>query len=79
MLLSIDTEFERRHTYRPILSIVQIKEEGKDAVIYDVLKKRDKNENKRYYEQADIKTSVEDIQYLQYLLSNDNNIKIIHT
>ena len=48
MLLSIDTEFERRHTYRPILSIVQIKEEGKDAVIYDVLKNRDKNENKRY-------------------------------
>ena len=78
MLLSIDTEFERRHTYRPILSIVQIKEEGKDAVIYDVLKNRDKKENIRYDERTDIKTSVEDIQYLKYLLSNDDNIKIIH-
>ena len=37
MLIAIDTEFERRHTYRPILSIVQEKEENKDAVVYDVL------------------------------------------
>ena len=37
MLIAIDTEFERRYTYRPILSIVQVKEENKDAVVYDVL------------------------------------------
>ena len=38
-IVAIDTEFERKHTYRPILSIVQIREENKDPVIYDVYKK----------------------------------------
>ena len=42
-VVAIDTEFERRHTYRPILSIIQIKEENKDPVIYDVYKQKNEN------------------------------------
>ena len=37
-VVAIDTEFERKHTYKPILSIIQLKEEGEDAKIYDVYK-----------------------------------------
>lgn len=35
-VIAIDTEFERKKTYKPILSIIQLKEEGKEAVVYDV-------------------------------------------
>ncbi len=62
-LISLDTEFQRVHTYRPILSIVQIKEQNKEPVIYDVL---------------NIKNDTEQIQYLISLLKDENNIKIIH-
>ena len=39
-VVAIDTEFERRYTYRPILSIVQLKKEGEEPVVYDVYKKK---------------------------------------
>ena len=80
MLISIDTEFDRRHTYRPILSIVQIKEEGKQPVIYDVKRtgNGDKDVNNNIQCCGDIKSSEEDLKYLVDLLSNKDNIKIIH-
>ena len=62
MVIALDTEFQRTHTYRPILSIVQIKKEGEEPLIYDVL---DKKDNK-------------DIEELISLLSNDEIVKIIH-
>ena len=42
-VVAIDTEFERRRTYRPILSIIQIREGDKDAVVYDVYKQKNEN------------------------------------
>ena len=77
MLISIDTEFERRRTYRPVLSIVQVKEEGKDAVIYDVRADKNKTDNKTN-DIEDIMCSEYDLQRLVDILSNDDNIKIIH-
>ena len=40
MIVGIDTEFERRKTFKPILSIIQIKIEDKEPVIYDVINKK---------------------------------------
>lgn len=77
MLISIDTEFERRRTYRPVLSIVQVKEEGKDAVIYDVRADKNKTDNKTN-DIEDIRCSEYALQHLVDILSNDDNIKIIH-
>ncbi len=37
-VVAIDTEFERRHTYRPILSIVQLCKPNEEPKIYDVFK-----------------------------------------
>lgn len=37
-VIALDTEFERTHTYHPILSIVQVKEEDDEEKIYDVFK-----------------------------------------
>ena len=37
-IVAIDTEFERRYTYRPILSIVQICKPNGEPKIYDVFK-----------------------------------------
>ena len=37
-IVAIDTEFERRHTYRPILSIVQICKPQEQPKVYDVFK-----------------------------------------
>ena len=37
-IVAIDTEFERRYTYRPILSIVQICKPNREPKIYDVFK-----------------------------------------
>ena len=62
MVIALDTEFQRTHTYRPILSIVQIKKEGEEPLIYDVL---DKKDNK-------------DIKELISLLSDNEIVKIIH-
>ncbi len=39
-IIAIDTEFERKKTYKPILSIVQVKEEGKEPVIYDIYEQK---------------------------------------
>ena len=39
-IVAIDTEFERKHTYRPILSIVQVRFENEEPIIYDVYKKK---------------------------------------
>ena len=61
-IIAIDTEFERKRTYRPILSIVQIKVEKEEVKIYDVFK-------------VDNEKLVDLIE----LLSNDDNIKIIHS
>ena len=77
MLISIDTEFERRRTYRPVLSIVQVKEEGEDAVIYDV--REEKNNDNNIDGTVDIKTSNGDLQHLKNILSEENNVKIIHS
>ena len=78
MLISIDTEFERRNTYRPILSIVQVKEEGNKAVIYDVRRNKLPYIEMVNYSNEYIKTSNDDIEYLKNILSDKNNIKIIH-
>ena len=42
-IIALDTEFERRYTYRPILSIVQLRQEGRDAVVYDVYKQKNES------------------------------------
>ncbi len=42
-IVAIDTEFLRVYTYRPILSIVQLKEESKEPVIYDVYKHKNED------------------------------------
>lgn len=63
-IIAIDTEFERYNTYRPILSLVQVKEQGGVAIIYDILDKTEKN--------------IENIRYLESLLKDNDIIKIIH-
>ena len=63
-IIAIDTEFERYNTYRPILSLVQVKEQGKSAIIYDILDKTDEN--------------IKSINYLESLLKDNDVIKIFH-
>ncbi len=42
-IIAIDTEFNRTHTYRPILSIIQIKINDEEPIIYDVYGKKNEN------------------------------------
>lgn len=42
-VVAIDTEFERRKTYRPILSIVQLKKNNDETIIYDVYRHKNKD------------------------------------
>ena len=42
-VVAIDTEFERRRTYRPILSIVQLKKNNDETIIYDVYSHKNKD------------------------------------
>ena len=42
-IVAIDTEFERRRTYRPILSIVQIKYNDNEPIVFDVFKQKNEN------------------------------------
>lgn len=62
-IIALDTEFERYNTYRPVLSLVQVKEDNSDAIIYDVLNKQNKI----------------DLSYLQSLLRDKSIVKIIHS
>ena len=66
MVIALDTEFQRTHTYRPILSIVQIKKEIEEPHIYDVLDKKNKKDNNA------------DIEELISLLGDNSIVKIIH-
>lgn len=64
-VIAIDTEFERYNTYRPVLSLVQVKEDNGITTIYDVIDKTANNQQK--------------ISYLKNLLSDDGIVKIIHS
>lgn len=65
----IDTEFSRDRTYNPMLSIVQIQEYYDNVIheikIFDILDKSEQNIN--------------NIEYLKFILQNDNIVKIGHS